>query len=99
MVMLKTFSLELERWCRKNGRRLNRKPHVHILYGKDVLNWSGSVARWGTPKIGGIPVINSRMYRPSFEAIRGAIREGRFPVAFAPETQVTYRMFKTAPTA
>ncbi len=95
MVILKTLTTELSSWCRKNGKDPVDLP-VHILYGKDVLNWSGRIARWGVPKIGGIPVINGRFYRPSLEALKKAVKDGRFPLVFAPESQVTYRMFRVS---
>ncbi len=95
-VLLGCVMGNLAQWCRKNGKKLKDIPHVHFLYGKDVLNWAGQLSRWLLPRIGGIPVINHKVYRPSMDAIKRALKEGRFPLAFAPEAQVTYHMFRTS---
>jgi hypothetical protein len=96
-VMVRLIVRELPRWCRRAGISLKQRPHVHFLYGKDVLNWAGAGARWLFPRIGGIPVVNTKLDRESQGAIRETLVSGEFPLAFAPEGQVTYHMFKTAP--
>jgi hypothetical protein len=63
------------------------------LYGKDVLNWAGAQARWAFPRLGGIPVLNGRVDKQSQSTIRRVLVEGRFPLSFAPEAQVTYHQF------
>lgn len=75
------------------GPALPRKPHAYFLYGKDVLNWAGAGARWAFPRLGGIPVVNTRLDRASHDAIRAAIVRGEHPLALAPEGQVSYQMF------
>ena len=95
-AVLGSIVMNLPRWCRKHGKPLDKKPHAHFLYGKDVLNWAGPTSRWLLPRIAGIPVINHKVYKPSIDAIRYALKEGRFPLAFAPEGQVTYHMYKCA---
>lgn len=76
-----------------DGPPMANKPHSFFLYGKDVLNWAGAGARWVFPRLGGIPVVNTRLDRASHDAIRGAIVAGEHPLALAPEGQVTYQMF------
>ncbi len=76
-----------------DGSPLPGKPHAYFLYGKDVLNWAGAAARWAFPRLGGIPVVNTRLDRASHDTIRNAIVRGDHPLALAPEGQVTYQMF------
>jgi hypothetical protein len=95
-VMVRFLSHELPRWAKKENLSLPFIPHVHFLYGKDVLNWAGAGARWLFPRIGAIPVVNTKMDRQSQDTMRRALMEGAFPLAFAPEGQVTYHMFKVA---
>jgi hypothetical protein len=94
-VMARFLVREFPRWCRRNGIRLSSPSHAHFLYGKDVLNWAGAGARWLFPRIGGIPVVNTKVDRASQGTIRRLLVEGRFPLCFAPEGQVTYHMFRT----
>jgi hypothetical protein len=51
------------------------------------------------PSIGGIPVVNGRMEKESHSVIRNILANGRFPLAFAPEGQVTYHTYRTFPFA
>ncbi|MFW5689963.1 MAG: hypothetical protein ACOC1U_10355 [Spirochaetota bacterium] len=96
-VVVALADRELPRWCRRAGRALPGLSHVHFLYGKDVLNWAGMLARWAFPRMGGIPVTNGRIDRESQEAIRQVVSRGAFPLAFAPEGQVTYHQFEAFP--
>lgn len=93
-LVMHALSGALDRYDRKHGgRSLPRRPHSHFLYGKDVLNWAGAGARWVFPRLGGIPVANTRLERRAHEAIRDIILTGDYPLALAPEGQVTYQMF------
>ncbi|MBN1686154.1 MAG: hypothetical protein JW852_05840 [Spirochaetales bacterium] len=96
-VVLQTVVRELKKWCRATGKPLATRPHTHFLYGKDVLNWAGSLARWIFPGIGGVPVVNGRMEKQAHSVIRKLLKDGQFPVAFAPEGQVTYHTYRTFP--
>lgn len=98
-VVLQTVIKELKKWSKQNVSSLEEAPHTHFLYGKDVLNWAGFLARWMFPAIGGIPVVNGRMEKQSHSVIRNILTNGRFPVAFAPEGQVTYHTYKIFPFA
>lgn len=96
-VLVSLFSRDLPRWSRRQGRALNEIPFAHFLYGKDVLNWAGPGARFLFPRIGAIPVQNNRVDRESQRMIRETLVEGRFPLCFAPERQVTYHFFHPSP--
>lgn len=96
-VLVGLFTRELPRWCRRKRLPLDKPAFAHFLYGKDVLNWAGAGARWLFPRIGAIPVQNTRVDRESQAVIRETLIEGRFPLCFAPERQVTYHAFRTFP--
>ena len=95
-VVVWSVAVGLRRWCRRSGVSLPAVTHTHFLYGKDVLNWAGALARWAFPRIGGIPVMNGRADRQSLSAIRRIAAAGDFPLALAPEAQVTYHTFRVA---
>lgn len=92
-VVMTAVTQKLHRYARRRKVRLARKPHVQFLYGRDVLNWTGPGARWIFPRLGGIPVTNTRLDRQSHTAIRETITHGEYPLALAPEGQVTYQMY------
>jgi len=79
-----------DREGRKLGIRYPRAPHAFFLYGKDVLNWAGLPARWFFPRLGHIPVTNRGYNRKSIEDIQKTLEESLYPLALAPEGQVTY---------
>ena len=82
----------LPRQCRKEGLELDGRPHALFLYGKDVLNWAGPAAVWAFPRLGHIPIQNLGPNREGMNLLRKELKEGAFPVALAPEGQVTYHM-------
>lgn len=91
-LVLTTVSALLPRIARDAGIRLPKRPHTHFLYGRDVLNWAGAAARWAFPRTGGIPVQNGRVDREAQAWMRQIAAHGEYPLALAPEAQVTYRM-------
>lgn len=78
------------------GIKFRKRPHALFLYGKDVPNWAGALAAWIFPRLGHIPVINRGLCRESINDIRKALKNNRFPMALAPEGQVTYHSHRTA---
>jgi hypothetical protein len=98
-IVLYTIANMLPHSCRSSGSEPPRLCHAHFLYGKDVLNWGGAAPRWAFPRLGGIPVTNTRMDRLSLSTIREALTGSDLPLMLAPEGQVTYHMFRSAPLA
>lgn len=69
-------------------------PHAAFLYGKDVLNWAGAITVWLFPRLHAIAVRNSQVDRTSIEILKQEIQAGAFPLALAPEGQVSYQMYQ-----
>ena len=84
------FSRRLPRIARRLGKPLPRRTHVHFLYGRGVPVWAGAALGWILPRIAAIPVYNRRHDSRGMAAVRTAALEGRFPLALAPEGQVSY---------
>ena len=97
-VMMYALSKRLNRSIRKlnRSRKKGEKiiPHARFLYGRDVLNWAGRAAVWLFPRIGCVPVQNRWSNRKGLDILRGEMKDGTFPLALAPESQVTYHMYK-----
>ncbi len=80
----------LPRHARKEGKRLPKKPHVYFLYGRGVPLWAGTWLTWLFSRMGGIPVSHRKLDRVSIDMIRRYNERGTYPIALAPEGQVTY---------
>jgi 1-acyl-sn-glycerol-3-phosphate acyltransferase len=71
--------------------------HVHYVYGRNVLIWHGGGASFLIPRIEGIPVMNRRSDSQGMRTLRRYLLEGPFPLALAPEGQVTYHNHRLGP--
>ena len=76
--------------ARRRGVRLRRRPHAHFLYGRGVPLWKGRWLTWLFSRVGGIPVARNALVRNNIDLVRQIIVEGQYPLALAPEAQVTY---------
>lgn len=85
------FDLLLPREARRLGEPLPRRPHARFVHGYEVPLWSGALVRWLLPRIGAIPIYHARYDSASVARIRAIARDDVFPLALAPEGQVSYR--------
>lgn len=84
------FARRLRELARIEGNPLAGSTFVHFLYGRGVPLWSGPGTGWLLPRVAAIPVYHRRVDSRGIAAVRRAAVEGRFPIALAPEGQVTY---------
>ena len=84
------FLFKLKRYAAKQGIRFARHPHAVFVYGYEVVRWGGWVARYVMPNVGAMPIYHSKLDSKGMARIHKAISEGPFPVAIAPEGQVSY---------
>lgn len=102
-VMMYALNRKLQRMIRKRNRTRRKEdriiPHARFLYGSDVLDWAGKAAAWLFPKIGCVPVQNRGNNKNGLDILRREMRDGTFPIALAPESQVTYHMYRCSPLA
>jgi 1-acyl-sn-glycerol-3-phosphate acyltransferase len=84
------FLFKLRRIAAKAGIKFPRFPHAVFVYGYEVLHWGGWVARFVMPNLGAMPISHSRMDRRGMDRIYHAIVNGPYPLALAPEGQVSY---------
>jgi hypothetical protein len=76
--------------ARKLGVRLPDLPHALFVHGYEVPRWGGSLIRWLLPRVGAMPVHHAKIDSIGMARIRDAILNGRYPLALAPEGQVSY---------
>jgi 1-acyl-sn-glycerol-3-phosphate acyltransferase len=67
-----------------------RSPRVSIVYGYEVARWGGVIARWVMPGLGMLPVHHAKMDSAGMGRIFKVISDGPYPLALAPEGQVSY---------
>ncbi|MCE1195092.1 hypothetical protein LWX53_01145 [bacterium] len=72
------------------GVRYPREPHALFVHGYEVPLWGGPFERWLLPRVGAVPVHHALLDRKSVERIRALMADGDFPLALAPEGQVSY---------
>ena len=73
------------------------QAHLRFLYGRDVLNWAGWPTRVLFPALGFVAVENRGNNRESAQYLRKEVQNPRFPIALAPEGQVSYHAYTCAP--
>ena len=74
----------------KKGVRFARKPHALFIYGYEVVRWGGLPARLIMPNVGAMPVHHAKIDTRGMGRIHRALAEGPYPLALAPEGQVSY---------
>jgi hypothetical protein len=84
------FLFKLKALAAHSGVRFPRRPHAVFVYGYEVVRWGGWVARFIMPRVGAMPIHHSKVDSPGMIRIYKAIVDGPFPLALAPEGQVSY---------
>ncbi len=77
--------------ARALGMCIPGKPHVRLLHGYEVALWGDAVIRAVLPLSGALPVYHRKTDASGMKLIRSVLKEGPYPVALAPEGQVSYR--------
>jgi hypothetical protein len=76
--------------ARALGRPLPKPSHAHFIHGYEVALWRGAVTRWILPRTGAVPIHHVKMDSVGLERIRRLMLDGPYPLALAPEGQVSY---------
>jgi 1-acyl-sn-glycerol-3-phosphate acyltransferase len=84
------FLYRLKANAARKGMRFVRRPHAVFVYGYEVARWGGFLARFALPRLGALPVHHAKMDSRGMDRIYNAIVEGPYPLALAPEGQVSY---------
>ena len=86
---------ELSKSVRSLPKKERCETHAHFLYGSDVLEWAPKAASWLFPRLGAVGIQNRSSNKQAMDTIRSLLLESPFPIALAPEGQVTYHMFES----
>jgi len=88
------FLFKLWFYARKRKVRFARWPHALMVYGYEVVRWGGWVPRFVMPNVGAMPIHHSKMDSKGMARLYKAITDGPYPLALAPEGQVSYTVDK-----
>jgi len=84
------FLFRLKKLALKNKIKFARRPHAVFVYGYEVARWGGPIARLFMPNLGAIPIHHAKMDSKGMARIYNTIHNGPYPIALAPEGQVSY---------
>jgi hypothetical protein len=82
----------LKHLAAKAGVHFNIQPHVLFVYGYEVVRWGGWIARMVMPRLGAMPVYHTKLDLDSMKEIYRKIINSPYPLAIAPEGQISYVM-------
>ncbi|AEF80259.1 hypothetical protein TREAZ_1272 [Leadbettera azotonutricia ZAS-9] len=84
------FLFKLRRLAARAGVKFPRFPHAVFIYGYEVVRWGGWAVRYVMPNVGAMPIHHSKVDSKGMARIYKAITDGPYPLALAPEGQVSY---------
>ncbi|MCL2801426.1 MAG: acyltransferase [Treponema sp.] len=84
------FLFRLAKLASKKGYKFKKRPHAIFVYGYEVVRWGGALARLFMPNLGAIPIHHTKMDSKGMARLYNSIYEGKYPLALAPEGQVSY---------
>jgi hypothetical protein len=89
-ILLWFILFRLRQLAKKGGVSFALRPHALVVYGFEVIRWGGVIARLVMPRLGALPVHHTKMDSAGMARIYKAIIDGPYPLALAPEGQVSY---------
>jgi len=89
-VMFNLLAGVASREARRLGVRLRRAPRGIFAYDRAMLEWAGRWLAWLFPRAGMVSVFPGKLDSESIAVLRRTIVEADYPVALAPEGQVTF---------
>lgn len=84
------FDVTIDKLAKQLGTPLPKLPHARFVHSYDVALWGDALIRWVLPTVGAVPVYHIKFDAPSLRQIRKVLKDDEYPLALAPEGQVTY---------
>jgi hypothetical protein len=82
----------LRKLARKRGVRFSLPPRARFVHGYELFRWGGPLVRFMLPRFGAMPIHHTKLDRTGLDRIYNCLREGPYPLAIAPEGQVSYTL-------
>jgi hypothetical protein len=90
-LLFHVFNNLLPRSARVLHRRLRHGTHIRIMHDYARPLWGDLFLRQVLPRIGAVPVYRVKFDSARLKLIRSILLDDRYPLALAPEGQVSYR--------
>ena len=84
------FLFKLKQLAKRKGVKFAIKAHARFIYTYEIARWGGFWARFIMPRIGAMPIHHNKIDSNGMARIYKAIIDGPYPLALAPEGQVSY---------
>jgi 1-acyl-sn-glycerol-3-phosphate acyltransferase len=78
--------------ARKRGVRFSLPPRLRFVHGYELFRTGGPLARFMLPRFGAMPVHHAKLDSAGLNRIYRCLLEGPYPLAIAPEGQVSYTL-------
>jgi hypothetical protein len=82
----------LSKFAGKRGFRFSLPPRVLFVHGYELFRWGGPLLRFALPRFGAMPIHHAKLDSEGLKRIYRCLREGPYPLAIAPEGQVSYTL-------
>lgn len=89
-LMAHAVAREVPRAARRLGAPLHRSTHAAFVHGYEVPLWLGPLVRWLLPRSGALSIHHVKFDSEGLKRIVLAMKDGEYPLALAPEGQVSY---------
>jgi 1-acyl-sn-glycerol-3-phosphate acyltransferase len=91
--VLMWFTLyRLAKFAGKQGIRFSLPPRILFVHGYELFRWGGPLLRFALPRFGAMPIHHAKLDSAGLKRIYRCLREGPYPLAIAPEGQVSYTL-------
>jgi 1-acyl-sn-glycerol-3-phosphate acyltransferase len=82
----------LAKFARKRGFRFSLPPRLLFVHGYELFRWGGPLLRFALPRFGAMPIHHAKPDNAGLRRIYTFLQEGPYPLAIAPEGQVSYTL-------
>ncbi len=89
-LMAHTIAHSIPAAARRLGKPLPKPTHAAFVHGYEVPLWMGPFVRWLLPRSGALPIHHVKLDSAGLARIRKVMKDGPYPLALAPEGQVSY---------
>ncbi len=89
-LLYHVFENLVPKTARRMGKPFQGRLHIRPVHDYAVALWGDAMIRFLLPHVGALPVYHVKFDAESLSLIRNVLRDGLYPLALAPEGQISY---------